>query len=205
MLTSRQVLTMLAEEGISIHRETLARVSDHLELRTRPPEARGVRRIWTAEQVRVLIDHFRRVGWTPTRQTPRRAVTASSGPFHTRDVLAFLEAQGITMHRETLARISDQLGLRTRAEEAPTVQRQWSRHQVDELLDFIHRREQQKRLTAALETLSVQSVRDLLEADPSLLEQLQPLVDAFFAARRALTGSSPSTASAQTSEEEEAA
>lgn len=161
---SRQVLAQLSGEGIKIHRETLARVSDELGLHTRPSGARGVPRTWTAEQVAQIVAHFRATGWKPAEPVRRRSIEDSSGPFHTRDVLAYLADHGFSMHRETLARISDDLGLHTRDLESPTVPRQWTRHQVSELLRAL-----QSRL---LSQLATQDLRALLDADPSLAERL---------------------------------
>ncbi|HEV2809444.1 MAG TPA: hypothetical protein VGV93_03480 [Acidimicrobiales bacterium] len=163
-MQSRQVLAQLSGEGIKIHRETLARVSDELGLRTRPDGARGVPRAWSAEQVDQIIAHFRAAGWKPTEPVRRRSIQDSSGPFRTRDVLAFLADNGFSMHRETLARISDDLGLHTRDLESPTVPRQWTRHQVNDLLRALRSR--------LLSQLATQDLRALLDADPSLAERL---------------------------------
>jgi hypothetical protein len=241
-MRSAEVLAILDSKGIRIHRETLARVSDELCLRTRPSESPpGTHREWSEQQVDELVAHFRAEGWTPMMPMRRRDVAHSSGPFRSGDVLAHLEGLGYRLHRETLARVSDALGLRTRDEEAPTVQREWSRAQVDHLVEHLsarrtkeeHQQRERDRLEElerlrererlarlarlrclhrrldvaadSLAGLTVEDVCDAVEADPSLAERLQPFVDAFFAARGALTGSSPSTASPQTRETEEAA
>jgi hypothetical protein len=236
-MRSAEALAILDSKGIRIHRETLARVSDDLGLRTRPPGSPpGTAREWSTQHVDELVAHFRTNGWTPMIPMRRRQLAQSSGPFRTRDVLAFLESRGFSLHRETLARISDGLGLHTRDEEAPTVQREWSRAQVDQLLEHLNARraqEPQRRerkplrkrdrvrereraarqrhrdrvhrcLGVAADSvagLTIEDVRDAVEADPSLIEHLQPFVDAFVEARRALTGSSPSTKAMETREE----
>jgi hypothetical protein len=114
------------------------------------------------------VRHFRAAGWKPSAPLSPRSVEDSSGPFRTRDVLAFLAEHGFDMHRETLARISDELGMHTRDAEGPTVQRQWTRHQVDELVRAL-----QLRLIAKL---AAQDLRALLDADPSLAERLQTII-----------------------------
>ena len=168
MHSSRQVLTMLKDEGIDIHRETLARVSDQLELPTRPAGARGVPRNWSPEHVVRLITHFQANGWKSTVPVRRHSVTESDGPFSTRDVLSFLASNGFSMHRETLARISDDLQLHTREVESPTVQRRWTRQQVKELLEFLHAR--------PLANLTTQGLRALLKANPSLADRLRSVL-----------------------------
>jgi hypothetical protein len=170
------------------------------------------------------VAHFRSEGWTPMMPMRRRDVARSNGPFRSGDVLAFLETLGFTLHRDTLARISDALGLQTRDEEAPTVQREWSRPQVDQLVEHLsarraqeHERPQGPRseeLTRlhryvgvaadSVAHLTPEDVYHVVQADPSLAEQLLPFVDALLAARRAVVGSAPATASSPPSEEEAA-
>lgn len=143
MHSSQEVLAILSNKGIRIHRETLARVSDELGLATRVRETRGAPRTWNTQQAEQLAVHFHTNGWKQMVPISRRLVTDSEGPFRTRDVLAFLEVRGLALHRGTLARISDELGLHTRDEQAPTVQRQWTRQQVDELATFLEDRRSQ--------------------------------------------------------------
>jgi hypothetical protein len=226
-MRSADVLAILDSKGIRIHRETLARVSDKLCLPTRPPGSPpGTVREWTSQHVDELEAHFQANGWTPMMPMRRRQVADSNGPFRTRDVLAFLEGRGFSLHRDTLARISDALGLRTRDEEAPTVQREWSRTQVDQLLEHLRARRPRdhesleredvarlsrlhRRVGVAADSvacLTAQDVYDVVEADPSLAEQLLPFVDALLAARRGLTApSGPATDSRQANRGEEAA
>ena len=192
MHSSQEVLDILGSKGIRIHRETLARVSDHLGLPTRAPGARGTARAWSREQVEQLVAHFHAKGWKQMVPVPRRPVTTLDGPFRTRDVLAFLELQGFALHRETLARISDELGLETRHEKAPTVQRQWTRQQIDEIIASLETRlqtrcqrrnlksERLKRRIASTRQLlagvDTEVLRALCEADPALADRLRSVL-----------------------------
>lgn len=193
MHSSQEVLSVLSSQGIRIHRETLARVSDELGFVTRPAEAQGAPRNWNAQQIQQLAAHFHSNGWKPMIPLPRRPVADSEGPFRTRDVLAFLEGRGFALHRGTLARISDELGLHTRDEQASTIQRQWTRQQIDELTVFLQDRQaqlgrkrqererlererHQRQLADTRQVLSgvdTQVLRALREADPALAERLR--------------------------------
>lgn len=139
---SREVLDRLAEEGIRIHRETLARTSDELGLSTREGTGRRIPRRWSQSQVRALIDHFGKADLGACGPRPLQRLTDSGGPFPSRDVLAHLRSHGFPIHRETLTRISDELGLPTR--DTPHGPRQWTLQQAEAIHHYLHRRQQEE-------------------------------------------------------------
>lgn len=174
-MESREVLAQLAEEGIRIHRETLARVSDELGLKTRQSTGRQVPRRWSRPQVRALLDHFGKADLGACGPRAPQRLTDSGGPFPSRDVLAHLRSHGHPMHRETLARISDQLGLPTRA--APHGPRQWTLQQVEAIQDFLVRRQSvealaQSLLVNAAAELDPDDLHALLAGNPDVTRQL---------------------------------
>lgn len=141
-MESREVLARLAEEGIRVHRETLARISDDLGLKTRNGTGRNVPRRWTPEQVRALIGHLRQADLGACGPLPLHGLSDSGGPYPSREVLGYLDAHGFPMHRETLARISDQLRLAT--QEGPGRPREWTRQHVDTIHEFLVRRQEEE-------------------------------------------------------------
>lgn len=139
---SREVLARLAEEGVRIHRETLARTSDELGLKTREGSGRWIPRRWSQAQVKVLVGHFRKADLGSCGPRPLQRLSEAGGTFPSRDVLAHLRSQGFPMHRETLTRISDELGLPTR--DRPHGPRQWTLPQVEAIRDVLLRRQQEE-------------------------------------------------------------
>lgn len=64
LLQTKQVLDILASRGVPTRRESLAAMSDALNLRTRTERANWTPRRWTPEQVEFLVLAFRlRRGW----------------------------------------------------------------------------------------------------------------------------------------------
>lgn len=174
-MESRDVLARLAEEGIRIHRETLARVSDELDLKTRAGTGRQTPRRWSQPQVRALIDHFSKADLGACGPRAPQRLTDSGGPFPSRDVLAYLRSHGFPMHRETLTRISDQLGLPTR--DASHGPRQWTLRQAEAIHDFLVRRRSVEALAQSLlvdsaAELDPDDLRALLAGNPDLTRQL---------------------------------
>lgn len=139
---SREVLARLAEEGIRIHRETLARTSDELGLSTREGTGRRIPRRWSQSQVKVLIGHLRKADLGMCGPRPLQKLSETGGPFPSRDVLAHLRSRGFSIHRETLTRISDELGLPTR--DTPHGPRQWTLQQAEAIHHFLQRRQQEE-------------------------------------------------------------
>ena len=143
-MESREVLAALADKGIRVHRETLARVSDELGLKTREGTGRQIPRRWSQPQVRALISHFRKADLGACGPRPLQRLTDSGGPFPSRDVLAHLRSNGLPMHRETLTRISDELGLPTR--DTSHGPRQWTFQQVKAIQQAVlHRQRDEER------------------------------------------------------------
>ena len=174
-MESREVLARLAEEGIRIHRETLARVSDELGLKTRAGTGRQIPRRWSQPQLRALIDHFSKADLGACGPRAPQRLTDSGGPFPSRDVLAHLRSPGFPMHRETLTRISDQLGLPTR--DASHGPRQWTFRQAEAIHDFLVRRQSVEALAQSLlvdsaAELDPDDLRALLAGNPDLTRQL---------------------------------
>ena len=174
-MESREVLARLAEEGVRIHRETLARVSDELGLKTREGTGRQVPRRWNQPQVRTLIDHFGKADLGACGPRAPQRLTDSGGPFPSRDVLAHLRSHGFPMHRETLTRISDQLGLPTR--DTAHGPRQWTLQQVEAIHDVLVRRQSvevlaQSLLVDSAAELDPDDLRALLAGNPDLTRQL---------------------------------
>lgn len=138
-MESREVLAQLADQGIRIHRGTLARISDDLGLKTREGTGRRIPRRWSPSQVKVLIAHLHKADLGAFGPLPLNKLADSKGPFPSREVLAHLRGHGFDMHRGTLARISDSLGIPSR--ESHGRPRFWTFQQVEAIHEFLRRRQ----------------------------------------------------------------
>lgn len=136
-MESREVLAQLAKQGINIHRETLARMSDELGLETRTGTGRTVPRHWSPGQFRILLAHLQTTDSDARGPRPLQGLTEANGPFPSREVLAHLRHYGFDIHRGRLASISDKLGLQTRVGADSRIPREWTHDQVEAVLTFL--------------------------------------------------------------------